>query len=218
MSQIPSAPKKEGKPGGLFGSSAGSTGKSLFGGDKKEDNGSGNGEKKQGIFGTTSTAGGSLFGKPFGESTTGGLFGTGNKPAEGEDKPKTSLFGAAKTGGTNIFGANKKEEESTGETNPTSGAFGSSSKPPIGGFLSGDNSKPSGGGLFGSGAAKPSTEAKTSSGGLFGSSNSKSSGQGLFSGSSNPAGGSLFGAPKTGDSKPEGSDKPSLFGKKPEDK
>ncbi|GAO18625.1 hypothetical protein UVI_02062170 [Ustilaginoidea virens] len=197
--------------GSAFGSTANTTGSTLFGNNANTSQSTG-----AGLFGggtqqqqnTSSGFGAGFGGQPSQNQQSGGIFGNQQKPAAG------GLFGGAATGttsGAGVFGGNNAQQQNTG-----AGLFGSTGNTSSGESLFG-NKATTGGGLFGGGSTTQSATGGASlfggnnqpqqaaGGGIFGASNSQKPGGGLFGGSAQGSGG-LFG------SQPNQASGGSLFG------
>lgn len=204
------------KPGGLFGNTSTTTPSTgfSFGGNNNQQQSSTTGG---GLFGNNNqqqSTGGGLFGntnnqaKPgglFGNSTTGGAFGSNTS-----GQTSGGLFGTsnnASSGGGGLFGNNAASTTNTG-----GGLFGNTQSNNTGGGLFGSaanttQSKP--GGLFGN-STFGNNQQQSTGGGLFGnaSNNQASTGGSLFGNTNNSTGGAFsFGG--NNQNKPAGT---SLFG------
>ncbi|XP_055388782.1 uncharacterized protein LOC129617695 [Condylostylus longicornis] len=206
-------PTSLGSSAGLFGS--GTTGGGIFGGaapqPQQQAGGLFGGTTTGGLFSSTPSTGGGLFGQKPATPSTGGLFGSTAAPTTGglfgSAPQSTGLFGSTATqpaaAGGGLFGSSAPSGGlfgSVATTQPTSGGlFGSTqtTAPTTGlfGQTTGTSSWPlsdqrslSGGGLFGS-------TAPTTGGGLFGSTQQQpQQGGGLFGTTTSPStGGGLFG-------------------------
>jgi len=155
--------------GGLFGSSSTNTSGGLFGSTNNSGGGlfgssSSTTNTGGGLFGSNTSSGGGLFGSSntnkstslFGNSSSGGLFGSNNNTSGG-------LFGSNNNSSGGLFGSSNTNTGSSlfGNSSSSGGLFGNNNKS---NSLFGNNN--SSGSLFGS---------SNNSGGLFGNNNSNTS-------------------------------------------
>ena len=191
-----------------------SSNKGLFGGGTILGNN--NTSTTTGIFGTSSTTSGGIFGSN-NNTNTGGIFGSNNNTQGGglfgnnnnqggslflNNNQGSSLFGNNNTqssglfgnqnSGNSIFGNNKSGGLFGNNTNQTNSLFGNNNTQSGGLF---GNSNTQGSSIFGNNNTQGSSifgNNNTQSGGLFGNNNNTQSG-GLFGNNNNTQSGGLFG-------------------------